>query len=89
MSSPDYPMLINGELVSNTEHSFDVVNPSTGKVLAKAPHASKAQVDQAVQAAVDAFPAWAAKSLEERKEYMKKIREAFSKLKVLICSFLF
>ncbi|CAM5190617.1 Aldehyde dehydrogenase OS=Lysinibacillus sphaericus OX=1421 GN=LS41612_14225 PE=3 SV=1 [Lysinibacillus sphaericus] len=46
------PMLINGKWVQGDGQAFiDVVNPSTGEVLAQLKNASKAQVDEAVQAA--------------------------------------
>lgn len=46
------PMLINGKWVQGDGQAFiEVVNPSTGEVLAQLKNASKAQVDEAVQAA--------------------------------------
>jgi len=50
------PMLINGKWVQGDGQAFiDVVNPSTGEVLAQLTNASKAQVNEAVQAARIAF----------------------------------
>src|SRR5207244_1755872 len=37
---------------------FDVTNPATAKLLARTPLSTSADVDAAVQAAADAFPAW-------------------------------
>jgi len=52
---------INGEWVDPiTPKSIDVINPATGEVLAVAPRADAAQLDEAVAAAKAAFPAWAA-----------------------------
>ncbi|MFJ7667011.1 aldehyde dehydrogenase family protein [Lysinibacillus sp. NPDC097195] len=50
------PMLINGKWVHGDTTSFiDVINPSTGQVLAQIKSSSQAQVDEAVQAAHNAF----------------------------------
>jgi len=50
------PMLINGKWVQGDSQGFiDVVNPSTGQVLAQVKSASEAQVDEAVRAARNAF----------------------------------
>lgn len=43
-----------------TFDEFVVANPATGAPFATAPEATRDQVDQAFQAAVDAFPAWRA-----------------------------
>ncbi|WP_437881963.1 aldehyde dehydrogenase family protein [Pseudomonas sp. LRF_L74] len=54
-----YPLLIDGAL-HDAEHYDDVHDPANGEVVGAAARASQAQVDQAVQAAVRAQPAWAA-----------------------------
>ena len=46
-------LLINGKLVAGAGKVEEVLNPSTGKVLAKVPEASREQIDAAVKAAVD------------------------------------
>jgi succinate-semialdehyde dehydrogenase/glutarate-semialdehyde dehydrogenase len=50
----------------------DVINPATGKVLAHLPHASKADLDEALAAANKAFPAWKATSAYDRAKIMRK-----------------
>jgi len=52
-------LLINGKLVAGEGKVEEVLNPSTGKVLAKVPEASRAQIDAAVKAADAAFDGWA------------------------------
>ena len=47
------------EVASETERYGDVFNPATGKVQARVPMATAAEVDAAVAAAAKAFPAWA------------------------------
>ncbi|WP_163805748.1 aldehyde dehydrogenase family protein [Mycolicibacterium anyangense] len=50
---------INGRSAA-TFSEFDVINPATGAPFAKAPSASKAQVDEAFEAALAAYPGWRA-----------------------------
>lgn len=61
----DYTMTIDGRGVS-APNAFDVFNPATREVIANAPDASRAQLDEAVAAARRAFPQWAATALAER-----------------------
>jgi succinate-semialdehyde dehydrogenase/glutarate-semialdehyde dehydrogenase len=50
----------------------DVINPATGKALAPLPHASKADLDAALGAAVKGFAAWKATSAYDRSKIMRK-----------------
>jgi malonate-semialdehyde dehydrogenase (acetylating)/methylmalonate-semialdehyde dehydrogenase len=52
-----------------------VFNPATGQQTAQVEFATAADVDQAVRAAKDAFPAWRALSLARRAELMFKVRQ--------------
>ncbi|HRK42832.1 MAG TPA: aldehyde dehydrogenase family protein [Gemmobacter sp.] len=61
-----YRLLIGGKLVEG-DSTMAVVNPATEEVLAQAPRASEAQLEQAVAAAKVAFPAWAARPIAERR----------------------
>ncbi|MEP9382042.1 aldehyde dehydrogenase family protein [Nocardioides sp. KR10-350] len=55
----DGSMLIGGEWVpSSGGETIDVVNPATVQVLARVPRGNAADVDAAVRAAEQAFPAW-------------------------------
>jgi aminobutyraldehyde dehydrogenase len=51
-------LLINGKLVADGGAVEQVLNPATGKVLAKVAEASREQVDAAVKAAAAAFDGW-------------------------------
>ncbi|MGH2937199.1 MAG: aldehyde dehydrogenase family protein [Solirubrobacterales bacterium] len=75
MSERPWRMLIGGELVDGADHQ-EVLNPATEEILATAPVADEAQLDQAVRAAVDAFPAWRDLSFEERGAYLERIADA-------------
>jgi acyl-CoA reductase-like NAD-dependent aldehyde dehydrogenase len=71
----DFKLLINGQLVAG-DATMDVINPATGKVLTTCPRGSAAQVNQAVAAAKEAFPAWAAKTYAERAAIIGKYADA-------------
>ena len=64
--------LINGKWVESKE-TFQTFNPATGEVLAEVAHASDEQVAEAVQAAKDAFPAWAAMPIAKRSKIIEKL----------------
>ena len=71
----EYKQLIGGELVDGARE-MDVINPATGKAFAKCPVADEAQLDAAVAAAKAAFPAWAARTQDERAELIVKLADA-------------
>jgi len=67
---------VNGASLAGTSGRFlDVYDPSTGKVTAKAPLASKAEVEAAIASAQGAFPAWASTPAAKRAQVMFKFRE--------------
>ena len=67
---------INGEWIKPTVNEyFDVINPATGKVIAKTPLGGKADVDAAAQAASEAFPAWRRTPVQDRVQYLFKLRD--------------
>ena len=68
MNSP-YTMTIKGEAVSGAEH-FEVVNPATGKVFARAPDCRPTELDAAVDAARNALGTWKATPVERRRELL-------------------
>ena len=72
-SSPHVvPLQINGKEVLNTEHTFEVVNPATGKVLWESASASKKDAIKAVEAAQAAFPAWSKTKPSKRRNIINK-----------------
>ncbi len=70
-----FRLVIDGRLVAGAS-TFDVINPATEEVLAKCPRADAAQLNAAVAAAKAAFPAWSAKSLDERRTLLVKLADA-------------
>lgn len=73
----DFKLLIGGRLVAG-DLSMPVMNPSTDTVLATAPRASEAQLDAAVAAAKDAFPAWSALPLADRRAAILRLADALN-----------
>ncbi|HEV2666995.1 MAG TPA: CoA-acylating methylmalonate-semialdehyde dehydrogenase, partial [Blastocatellia bacterium] len=71
---------IGGKLapVAATHHT-PVYNPSRGKVIAEAPESGAQTVDQAVQAAKRAFPAWAETPVVERARVMFRFANLLEK----------
>lgn len=58
---------INGAHVeASSAHRLDVIDPSTGEVIADTDLATATEVDLAVQAARDAFPGWAGATPADR-----------------------
>ena len=66
--------LINGKSVAGTDY-FETVNPATQDVLAEVASGGEAEVNAAVAAAKDAFPAWAGLPAPQRARLMRKLGE--------------
>ena len=85
-------LLINGKLVAGEGKVEDVLNPATGKVLARVAEASRGQVDAAVKAADAAFDGWARTAPKDRAALLLKLADrieadgaAFAKLESQNC----
>ncbi|MFJ6573436.1 aldehyde dehydrogenase family protein [Streptomyces sp. NPDC091292] len=74
-SERTFTMTIGGSPAEGTS-TFDVVNPATGEVIASVPDCSPEQLDQAVASAGAAFPAWAARNMTERQDYLVAMADA-------------
>ena len=68
--------LVMAGRAAGTARHLDVVNPSTGAVVGRAPIASGADLDAAVAAATQAFPAWRDVPDAERAEACRRIAAA-------------
>jgi len=73
--SESYQLLIGGTLVDG-DLAMDVLNPATEEVLATAPRASEAQLNDAIAAAKAAFPAWAQTPIAQRRAVITAIADA-------------
>ncbi len=61
-----YTMTIDGKAVKGSK-STGVINPASGKVFAEVPDCTKAELDQAMESAQRAFPAWSRDLAARRK----------------------
>ncbi len=68
---------VNGKQVEATDgQTTEVIDPSTGRAYATAPLSTAADVDAAMQAAADAFPAWRDATPSERSLALFRIADA-------------
>lgn len=68
--------LIAGQWVSAADGSeFDVVDPGTDKVIATVPRCGQKETAQAIDAAADAFPMWAAQPGRARFTILRKLAD--------------
>ena len=82
--------LINGDIVAGDGEAVPVINPATGATICSVAEASPEQVDAAVRAAQEAFPAFAARTPGDRSALLHELanrleaeREAFGRLESL------
>src|SRR3979411_1810080 len=76
--APELPNYVNGAWRRSAATEFaDVSNPATAEPLARTPLSTSADVDAAVQAAADAFPAWRRTPPGERVQYLFKLKNLF------------
>ena len=73
-AQPEVKNFINGEHKRNGQPSLDVLSPIDGSTISTIPMSGKSELDQAVQAASDAFPGWSALTLKERVQFFFKYR---------------
>jgi aldehyde dehydrogenase (NAD+) len=74
---PEPSLHIAGSAVTGTNRgTLDRIDPTTGQLLAPFPIAGEREVDQAVQAARKAFPAWRRMSADERRRLLWNIARA-------------
>lgn len=69
-----YRLLIDGQLLPGAS-SFPVINPANEQEIASCPKADVAQLEAAVAAAKAAFPAWSARTQDDRAALVDQIAE--------------
>jgi betaine-aldehyde dehydrogenase len=70
-------MLIGGKLVESIDGKWlDSINPADETKLGRVPLGSARDMDMAVEAAVQAFPAWVGLSMAKRAEYVHALADA-------------
>ncbi len=65
--------LIGGEWSQSGSGRIDVTNPATGAVIARVPNAGAEETKRAIAAAHAAYPAWRAKTANERAVLLRKL----------------
>ena len=82
------PHIINGKQVPGAERCGPVFNPATGVQEKEVALASAARVEEAIQAAQAALPAWRATSLARRTAIFFKVRELLTERKAELAAIL-
>lgn len=74
-TAADYRNFIDGTFVAHSGSTLDVRNPATFETIAQVPESGPELVDEAVQAAKKAQPAWEKRPAIERARYLRAISE--------------
>lgn len=75
-SYEDLGLYINGEFgKANGRFEQDIFNPATDQVIGKLPHATREDLDRALQAADRAFQSWRHSSPLERSKLLRRVAE--------------
>ena len=73
---PDFTLTIGGQNVAGAARPIPIVDPSTGQPFTHSPAATVAQLDQAVDAAAQAFATWQHSSHAERSAALERVAGA-------------
>ena len=81
---------INGKMAkSKAKQFYEIPDPNTGEIIAKAPFCTKDEVNMAVEAAQNAFPAWRDTPVMERVQIMYRFKrileDKIDDLTMLVC----
>lgn len=79
MKYSDVQNYIQGQFVPVNLEFLDVYNPANGSVISKVPLSGMEQVDAAVKAAKQAFPAWSSLPVKERVQVLYRYRMLLEK----------
>jgi len=76
VAAAQHKMFIGGEFVdSSSGETMEVLNPSTGEVIAEVPRGTSADVERAVTAAKSAWDEWRWKTPKDRMELLLKLAD--------------
>ncbi len=70
----EYKLIINNQLISK-EETFDVFNPSDDSLVGRAPKANESDLDNAIEAAKNAYKKWSKTSHQERQQAINAIAD--------------
>lgn len=76
---PEVKNYIKGKFIDSDGVKIDVISPLDGTLLSKAPLSGYNELDQAVQSANQAFPAWSAMPIKERVQILFNYRNLLFK----------
>ena len=81
MKYVDLRNYVDGDFIASptTRSLLDVYNPSSGEVISRVPLSEAAEVDTAVRAAREAFPAWSATPIKERVQVFYRYKALLEK----------
>ena len=65
---------IGGRFVAGNGRALEVLNPADGSLLSHVPLSGSAELDAAVRAAAEAFPAWSARTIKDRVQVFYRYR---------------
>ena len=82
MKYPKLTNFIDGEAIQTDGQYLDIYAPQTGQIISRVPLSGSIDLDQAVQAARQAFPGWAALPIKERVQIFYRYRSLLEKHKV-------
>jgi malonate-semialdehyde dehydrogenase (acetylating)/methylmalonate-semialdehyde dehydrogenase len=71
---PKVQNYIGGRFVPGSGRTLEVVNPGDGSLLSHVPLSGPAELDAAVSAAAEAFPAWSARTIKDRVQVFFRYR---------------
>jgi malonate-semialdehyde dehydrogenase (acetylating)/methylmalonate-semialdehyde dehydrogenase len=79
MKYPETRNYIAGKFIMNGKRSLEVISPGDGKVISTVPMSAREDLDQAVEAARLAFPAWSAMPVKERVQVFYRYKTLMEK----------
>ncbi|MEM2810898.1 MAG: aldehyde dehydrogenase family protein, partial [Candidatus Korarchaeum sp.] len=78
-------LFINGKWVESSSGNYaPVYDPGKGEVIAEVPMATKAEVDEAVESAYEAFKTWSKLPVPDRLQYIFRMKYAMEENKELL-----
>ncbi len=82
MKYPKLTNFIEGKTIKTNGRYLDIYAPQTGQIISQVPLSSSKELDQAVTAARNALPEWAALPIKERVQIFYRYRSLLEKYKV-------
>jgi len=75
-TATSYQVFIGGEFADSASgETMEVIAPATGEVIASVPRCAAEDVDRAVAAAREAWPAWSEKTPKDRSELLHRMAD--------------